>query len=524
MFKKTLLFLSAVTIESKSLIALKQQNLDILHERLSNISDPMHSQYTNYMNINDINTLISPSENDINNLLSYFDNYSIHCARIGGDALECDNFNEDSLENIPPIIEFIENKNYDTISNVYFLKESNNDFVGREVINNLYNITYDNILHNSSLCAVEYQSAGGFTETDLFIQQKLNNQPKNTIENIVGNNEGMMIESQLDIQMMSQVAQNGDIWFWQGDEWLYTFAVKFLNSTKIPEVLSMSWGWSTRQQCSAGLGKCLGNMTSKQYIDRVNTEYIKMGLLGITVTVSSGDSGAPGRTNEICTSNGKNVLNVNPAFPGSSPYITSVSATYLVPTEDKINWKSPLCKKWGCANGKEELPCNFDVTGWTTGGGFAIFNETRPEWQSDIVEKYLKSEAKMPKNFEKEGRGYPDVSALGHNCPVVVSGEPMGVDGTSCSSPIFASIVALLNDYQISQGKNKLGFMNPLLYNMYRDNPSIFNDIKEGNNWCTETMCCNSTYGYEAWSGWDPVTGLGTPNVGKMIEWLDRNT
>jgi len=141
MLKKTLLFLSAVTIESKSLIALKQQNLDILHERLSNISDPMHSQYANYMNINDINTLISPSENDINNLLSYFDNYSIHCTRIGGDALECDNFNEDSLENIPPIVEFIENKNYDTISNVYFLKESNNDFVGREVINNLYNIS-----------------------------------------------------------------------------------------------------------------------------------------------------------------------------------------------------------------------------------------------------------------------------------------------------------------------------------------------------------------------------------------------
>ena len=59
---------------------------------------------------------------------------------------------------------------------------------------------------------------------------------------------------------------------------------------------------------------------------------------------------------------------------------------------------------------------------------------------------------------------------------------------------------------------------------MYSDNSKIFNDIKEGNNWCTEMMCCNSTFGYESGEGWDPVTGLGTPNVGLMIEWLDRNT
>ena len=58
----------------------------------------------------------------------------------------------------------------------------------------------------------------------------------------------------------------------------------------------------------------------------------------------------------------------------------------------------------------------------------------------------------MPEKFQKNGRGYPDVSALGHNCPVVVGGEPIGADGTSCSSPIFASIIGLLNDYQISKG------------------------------------------------------------------------
>ena len=100
----------------------------------------------------------------------------------------------------------------------------------------------------------------------------------------------------------------------------------------------------------------------------------------------------------------------------------------------------------------------------------------------------------------------------------------MGVDGTSCSSPIFASVVALLNDYQTAQGKPKLGFANPVLYKMWSDNKNIFHDISEGNNWCTEIQCCDSDFGYESAKGWDPVTGLGTPNVGLMTDWLDANT
>ena len=106
----------------------------------------------------------------------------------------------------------------------------------------------------------------------------------------------------------------------------------------------------------------------------------------------------------------------------------------------------------------------------------------------------------------------------------------IGVDGTSCSSPVFAAIVSLWNDHQVSKGKSKLGYINPLLYKMYGDDPSIFNDIVAGNNYCTEYSCCDkreddgSDYGYLSSEGWDPVTGLGTPNVGKMIEWLDKRT
>ena len=64
---------------------------------------------------------------------------------------------------------------------------------------------------------------------------------------------------------------------------------------------------------------------------------------------------------------------------------------------------------------------------------------------------------------------------------------------------------------------------------MNKDDPTIFNDIIEGNNWCTEQNCCptnnlgGSDFGYKASKGYDPVTGLGTPNVTKMKDWLKKN-
>ena len=82
----------------------------------------------------------------------------------------------------------------------------------------------------------------------------------------------------------------------------------------------------------------------------------------------------------------------------------------------------------------------------------------------------------------------------------------------------------------MSKAKPKLGFVNPVLYKMYADNPKIFNDITEGANWSTEYGTCSvrksggSDFGYQASTGFDPVYGLGTPNIGLMKEWLDANT
>ena len=73
--------------------------------------------------------------------------------------------------------------------------------------------------------------------------------------------------------------------------------------------------------------------------------------------------------------------------------------------------------------------------------------------------------------------------------------------------------------------KPKLGFINPVLYQMWIMDKNIFNDISVGNNRCTEQMCCDGDdFGFEASDGYDPVYGLGTPNVQLMKDWLDIYT
>ncbi|KAK1079507.1 hypothetical protein LTR48_008094, partial [Friedmanniomyces endolithicus] len=80
--------------------------------------------------------------------------------------------------------------------------------------------------------------------------------------------------------------------------------------------------------------------------------------------------------------------------------------------------------------------------------------------------------------------------------------------GTSASSPIFGALVTRINEERIRAGKGPVGFINPTLY----EHPYVLNDIVNGSN----PGC--GTNGFSCAPGWDPVTGLGTPNYPKMLE------
>lgn len=143
-----------------------------------------------------------------------------------------------------------------------------------------------------------------------------------------------------------------------------------------------------------------------------------------------------------------------------------------------------------------------------SGGGFSnVFSQ--PSYQAEAVSNYLTTYPPPYGEhiFNRSGRAFPDVSAIGLNVSVVLGGGVTVAGGTSSSTPIFASIITLLNEARIAVGKKPIGFLNPILYAF----PEAFNDITEGSN----PGC--GTDGFQAQPGWDPVTGLGSPNY-PMLE------
>ncbi len=239
---------------------------------------------------------------------------------------------------------------------------------------------------------------------------------------------------------------------------------------------------------------------------RVNVEFMKLGLRGVTVLVASGDDGVanfPARTNKI-------QCGFNPSFPASSPYVLAVGSTQF---------------KGGKLTGDEvaQSSDNTPSGAITTGGGFSSLF-TRLDHQDTVVTRYLQdpksdvphaphnSTSAPSKGFNINGRGYPDVAALGHNYPVIINGKSYNVDGTSAAAPVVAAMMALINNERLLRGKTKapLGFINPLLYSLAATHPDIFNDVTEGRNNCaagspTTKICCGS--GFTANTGWDPLTG-----------------
>jgi kumamolisin len=134
-----------------------------------------------------------------------------------------------------------------------------------------------------------------------------------------------------------------------------------------------------------------------------------------------------------------------------------------------------------------------------TGGGASQLFE-RPEWQDVGVGTALPAQ-----------RLLPDVSAVADpltgvrlvlNQQVVVGG------GTSQAAPIWAGLAALMNEALTGRGGGPLGFLNPLLYKVSRANGSqAFHDISLGGN---AIMPSSAT-------GYDMVTGLGTPRVDDLV-------
>ncbi|KAJ6592414.1 family S53 protease [Mycena capillaripes] len=271
------------------------------------------------------------------------------------------------------------------------------------------------------------------------------------------------IEANIDVQYTVGVATSVPVTFISvgedGEDGLAGFMdiiTTLINDSDRPNVLSTSYGFN-EDDLTYPMANALCNA------------YMQLGALGTSLIFSSGDGGVSGTQPQSCTT-------FVPTLPSDCPFVTSV----------------------GSVGGITEAGSLF------SSGGFSNYFDI-PNYQAAAVGAYLDAIGISNDGlFNRTGRGFPDVAVQGENFQIVVDGHTNTQFGTSCSTPVFASMISLLNDELVAAGRSPLGWLNPFLYSP-AGRPA-FKDITSGIN----PGC--GTNGFSAEVGWDPLTGLGTPN------------
>ena len=287
-------------------------------------------------------------------------------------------------------------------------------------------------------------------------------------------------EVMLDIEVAGAVAPGANIavYFAPNTDkgFIDAVAAAVHDSVRKPSVISISWGGPE-------------DTWTQQSLNAFNQVLQDAATLGVTVCVAAGDDGSSDLP--LTDDQGHRIRDNKPHtdFPSASPFALACGGTKLI----------------GSTAIQSELVWNEGDQGGAGGGGVSNFF-ARPTYQAHA------SVPKSPKG--KSGRGVPDVAgdadpATGYQ--VRVQGKQMVIGGTSAVAPLWAGLLALVNQRLAKAGKHPAGFINPLLYT----NASAFHDIVKGNNDIDGTL-----HKYSARAGWDPCTGMGTPDGTKVMQAL----
>ncbi|MGD0577453.1 MAG: S53 family peptidase [Bryobacteraceae bacterium] len=320
---------------------------------------------------------------------------------------------------------------------------------------------------------------GGYTNTDLkkyFSDLKVTapsvtavsvNGGKNAPEGDPNSADG---EVMLDIEVAGAVAPGARIvvYFAPNTDsgFLDALTASIHDTVRNTNVVSISWG--SRES----------NWTAQAMKD-FDSHCADAALFGITVCVAAGDNGSTDTADA-------SVKSANVDFPASSPNVLACGGTRLLPDGSETVWGS------------------LSQGGGATGGGISSVFPV-PAFQKNI---------QLPPSVNpgaEPGRGVPDIA--GNADPqsgyrVLVDGQPGVVGGTSAVAPLWAALIALLN-----QGLGKpVGFLTPQLYQL----PAGTNALKD--------ITVGDNGGYHAGPGWDACTGLGSPNGGALLAALTPKT
>jgi len=338
---------------------------------------------------------------------------------------------------------------------------------------------FPQVANGQGQCIGIIELGGGFSKDDLsiyFTNLKLNVPELTTVSvdgavnSPTGDPNGPDGEVMLDIEVTGAIAQSAKIvvYFAPNTDRGFIDAVSTaVHDTKnSPSVISISWGGPE-------------NSWTSQAMQALDQNFQAATLLGVTVCVASGDGGS---------SDGETDGLAHVDFPASSPHILACGGTRLVSSMGQV---------------KSEVAWNDEAEGGgATGGGVSdVF--PLPDWQGS---------ANVPLSANPgrhKGRGVPDVS--GDADPetgyvVQVDGTSAVIGGTSAVAPLWAALIALINQALDA----KLGFVNSVLYEKVEaEASSALRDIENGGNGA-----------YSAGPGWDPCTGLGSPDGTKLLDAL----
>jgi uncharacterized protein (TIGR03437 family) len=307
-------------------------------------------------------------------------------------------------------------------------------------------------------------------------------------------------EAHLDIEWAGAIARNAQIVFVYSGTFLH--AVLYTVDNNLAPVITMS----ANVGCEAL--NTSANMTFYQGIaQQANAQ-------GITWVNSGSDAGPAS-----CDPNGAPlaVSGLGVRFPASIPEVTAVGGTEFN-EQGGAYWSATNTNGASALSYIPEMVWNDALALgllWAGGGGTSIYF-SKPAWQAG------------PGVPNDNARDLPDVAlaaSFSHDGYYVVrNGASVTTGGTSASAPVFAGILALLNQYLVSNGTLSapgLGNVNPALYRLAAAGTGAFHDITAGNNIvpCGKGTldCPNGSMGFSAAPGYDLASGLGSVDAAKFL-------
>jgi kumamolisin len=220
----------------------------------------------------------------------------------------------------------------------------------------------------------------------------------------------------------------------------------------LPTTIGCSWGWTPADPST------------------LDPYFEKMASQGQNFFAASGDSSTWSASNE--------------AWPADDAYVVSVGGTDLTTASAAGPWKSE--------------------TAWVdSGGGISPDKIAIPAWQQ--LSGVINSTNKGSTTY----RNGPDVSANAnftfYTCADQTTCLANDYGGTSFAAPMWAAYIALVNQQLVANGEKTIGFLNPTIYaqNITSVYDTDFHDIASG-----------TSGSYSATTGYDLVTGWGSPNAG----------